>query len=115
MPRKNHIWTIKDLEYLRVMYVVLTRKELAQKLGVTQSKVRDALKRYGLSKPWRKKHKRWTEADLEVIRAKYPTMKAPELAAELGVSKTTLFGVLHRYGLSKRYRRRKDEIIKQAA
>jgi Mn-dependent DtxR family transcriptional regulator len=104
MARKNKIWTMKNLEFMRVMYVVLTRKEIAKKLGVTESNVRDALRRYSIAKPWRKKYRKWTVQEIEIIKNKYLVTKGEDLAAELGVSWTTFRGAVNRYGLSKQTR-----------
>lgn len=105
--RKNHRWTIRDLEYLRVMYMVMTRKELAQKLGLKEVNIRDALHRYGVVKPWQKKYKCWTAEDVEIIKNRYRTTKGAVIAAELGVSLSTFRGVVQRYGLKKQARRKK--------
>lgn len=95
---------MKDLEFLRVMYVVYTRRELADRLGVTEQKVADALSRYNISKPWRKKYRKWTAEEIELIRTKYPTTKGEDMAAELGVSWATFRGAVNRYGLRKQRR-----------
>lgn len=113
MARPYRRWTIKDLEFLRVMYVVMTRKAIAIELGVKERHVRDALRRYGISKPWKKKYKKWTDEDLHIIRMKYATTPSKVLAAELGISTSTLWGTVHRYGLIKRNRKCKTELIEQ--
>lgn len=95
---------------MRVYYFTLTRRELGEILGVKELHVRDAMRRYGIRKPWTKKYKQWTADEVEVIRLKYQTMTAADLSRELGISKSTLWGTVQRYGLTKRHRRSKNEI-----
>ena len=96
-----HRWTVRELSYMRTMYYAFTRKELAKQLGVTEAAVRDIMKKYGIKKPERLTHKRWTEKDFDLIRQRYRTTKAKVLAAVLGVNTYTIYEVVRRYNMRK--------------
>lgn len=102
--RVNHRWTVRELNIIYVMYISFTRKEIAARLGVPESNLRDALRRYGICKPLKKKYKQWTEEEITFIRENYDRMKGPELAKVMGISFSTFRGVAYRYGLKKHHR-----------
>lgn len=56
MRPKQRRWTIKEVEFMRLMYPTEPAKNIAVELGTTYKKVEYALRRYGISKPGRKKH-----------------------------------------------------------
>jgi transposase len=105
----NHRWTITEINFIRIMYINFTRKDIAEKLGVSELKVRDTMKRYGISKPMQKPYRKWTPDEIEIIRRNYGTTSAKLLAAILGTTTHILWATVQRYGLTKRKRRRKHE------
>lgn len=54
MPRKNHIWTLKDIEFLKLMYPTTPAKIIADEIGSTYYSVVTKLIELGIKKPNRK-------------------------------------------------------------
>jgi predicted transcriptional regulator len=50
MARKNKRWTLREVEYLRLMYPVARQKVIAKEMEITYSALKNAIQRYRIKK-----------------------------------------------------------------
>ncbi len=99
------IWTVADVEYLRATYSKDTIAEIATRLGCSHKAVISKHYKLGIESSI----PRWTEADLDVLRAAYAnrggTVSIDELSARLGRLKSNVCRKARELGLTTRQRK----------
>ena len=73
-------YTNEDLDFIQNNYQNITVKQLAAKLGKTESSIYNAVQKLGLKK---QKHKPWTEAENDFLIQNYMSMSAKDMAIQL--------------------------------
>lgn len=96
MSRHRHTWTPADEAILRAEYGRTPTRDIASRIGVTTTAVRQRALKLGLHfAPV------WTPERLEALRTLYATHSGQECADALGVSLNTVWHAVNKLGLRK--------------
>lgn len=103
--------TLDAAAFLRRNFGTWTNERLAERLGCTADEVAVAARELGLAKSKRvfeRDTPRWTERELEQLRALYPSQPNLAIARELGKSVKSIGAKAARLGLRKTQERRRE-------
>jgi len=89
----------KKLAFIRKNYSSMTARELADKLYLTEARIKALVAKLGLSKA-HPKHNIWTDERIKILCENYTIMTAADLAEKLGVSRNTVIGKANRMRLN---------------
>ena len=100
--RQGYPWSDKELADLRAMYPYRTNRALELHFGRSWMSIRHKAQELGLKKPKNRtrKHRPWSDLEIELLRALYPDTPLEEIAAQLiGRSLGSVGGMAHILGL----------------
>lgn len=97
-----HNWTVEERDFLRreYRYTIQSLKELAAKMGLTDSSIRQQLTRMGLLKLTG----RWTEAEEAFLVENYSRLSLLTISRKLHKSSNAVVGKAHRLRVTSRVR-----------
>jgi hypothetical protein len=75
----GRLWTSEEIAFLEANYQKLTAKEIAEKLGRSESAVECKLSQLKLTR-----ERRWTKEEIEFVKQNYSRLSAKEIAEKLG-------------------------------
>lgn len=96
-------WSRRDLERLRALWPTASAEAIAQQLGRrrTAKAIASRAKVLRLRKAEGYGHRPWTEAEIEILRARYPHEPTSTLAPDLGRSALKVYAKANKIGLRK--------------
>lgn len=86
-----------EINFLKRNYKKLTRREMAEKLGISEGIVKWQLKKFGLKK---EKTKSWTKEDLDFLKKYYKKLSNKEIAESLGRTEKSIIHMTRKTSLN---------------